>query len=96
MKSNLVFNTYNNSPCENFIFAAYTVDRDRNFLQNRGKCVGRKSVVGIATRYRLDGPGIEFRWGRDFRHTSRPALGLTQPPIQWVTGIFPGGKAAGA
>jgi hypothetical protein len=23
-------------------------------------------VVGIATRYELDGPGIEIRWGRDF------------------------------
>jgi hypothetical protein len=25
--------------------------------------VGRDIVVGIATRYRLDGPGIESRWG---------------------------------
>jgi hypothetical protein len=25
--------------------------------------VGRDSVVGIATRYGLDGPGIEPRWG---------------------------------
>ena len=57
---------------------------------------GRDSVVGIATRYGLDGPGIESRWGRDFSHTSRPALGPTQPPIQWVPGIFPWGKAAGA
>ena len=24
---------------------------------------GRDSSVGIATRYGLDGPGIEFRWG---------------------------------
>jgi hypothetical protein len=25
--------------------------------------VGRDSVVGIATRYVMDGPGIESRWG---------------------------------
>ena len=45
------------------------------------------SVVGIATAYRLDGPGIESRWGRDFPHLSRPALRPTQPPVQWVTGL---------
>jgi hypothetical protein len=38
------------------------------------------SSVSIATRYRLDGPGIESRWGvgRDFPHLSRrgPFLGV--------------------
>ena len=60
------------------------------------KPVPRDSSVGIVTRYGLDGPGIESRWRRDFPHPSRPALGPTQPPIQWVPGLFPGGKAAGA
>ena len=57
---------------------------------------GWDSSVSIVTRYGLDGPGIESRLGRDFPHPSRQALGATQPPIKWVPGLFPGGKAAGA
>jgi len=38
--------------------------------------------VGIATGYKLDGSGIESRWGRYFLHLSRPALRSTQPPVQ--------------
>ena len=57
--------------------------------------VGRDSSVGIATRYGLDGPGIESRWGRDFRHLSRQVLWPMQPPIEWILGLFPRGKAAG-
>jgi hypothetical protein len=53
-------------------------------------CMGRDSSVGIATRYGLDGPAIESRWRRDFPHPSRPAVGPTQPPIQWVPGLSRG------
>ena len=49
--------------------------------------LGRDSSVSIATGCRLDVPRIESRWGRDFPHTSRPALGPTQPPIQCVPGL---------
>ena len=55
-----------------------------------------RSSVGIATRYELDGPGIEFRWGRDFPHLSRPVLGPTQPPTQWASGSLSASKMAGA
>jgi hypothetical protein len=51
-----------------------------------GLYVGRDSLVGIETRYRLNGPGIESQWGRDFPHPSRTVLGPTEPPIQWVPG----------
>ena len=57
--------------------------------------VGRDISVGIATRYGVDGPKIESRWGRNFPHPTRPALGLTEPP-KMGTGSFPGGKVAGA
>jgi len=56
---------------------------------------GRNSAVGIATRYGQDGPWIESRWRRDFPHPSRPALGPTQPPIQWVTGLSQGQSGRG-
>ena len=51
---------------------------------------GPGNVVGIATGYGLDGPGIESRWGRDIPHPSRPAVGPTQSPVQWVPSLSRG------
>ena len=58
--------------------------------------MGRDSVVGVATVYGLDGPRLEYWWERDFPHSSRLSLGPTQPPVQWVPDLFPGGTAAGS
>jgi len=55
-----------------------------SFYISTNNSSGPGSVVGIATAYRLDSPGIESRWGQDFPHLSRPALRPTQPPVKWV------------
>jgi len=49
-------------------------------------CVGQDSSVGIATRYGLDGPGIESRWVRDLLH---PSSGPEAHPASytWVPGL---------
>jgi hypothetical protein len=54
--------------------------------------MGRDSSVGIATRYWLDGPGIESRWGEIYRTRPNRPLGPTHP----VPVLFPLGQAAGA
>jgi hypothetical protein len=57
--------------------------------------VDRDGIIGIVTCYRLFGLGIESRLGQDFLQPSIPAMGLTQPPIQWVLGISRGVKQSG-
>jgi hypothetical protein len=60
------------------------------FYTRTGLGVGLDSSFGIATGYGLDGPGIESRWERYFTYLSIPALGPTQPPVQWVPGLSRG------
>jgi hypothetical protein len=70
---------------------------DSNEIQNQfcGPVLwdcGPGSSVGIGTGHGLDGPGIEFRWWRDFPHLAIPAVGPTQHPVQWVPDLSPGVK----
>jgi len=60
------------------------------------KDVGRDSSVGIATRYGLDSPGIESRWGKRFSAPVQTGPGAHPASYTVGTGSFPGGKAAGA
>jgi len=55
---------------------------------------GWDSSVGIATRYRLDGPVIESLWGARFSAPVQTVLGADSVLYNRY-GVFPGGKAAG-
>ena len=56
------------------------------------------NVVVVATTLRARESGVRIPIETKMfllSETSRLALGLTQPPIQWAPGYFLGGKAAG-
>ena len=72
------------------IFTEFGNGKFQNLLYIIMLTMGRDSSVGIATRYGLDCPDIESQWGQDFPHPSRPALGPSQPPVQWVPGLSRG------
>ena len=54
--------------------------------------LGRDSSVDIATRYGLDGPGIESRWWARFSAPVQTGPGAHLASCTMATGSFPGGK----
>jgi hypothetical protein len=58
--------------------------RAKDYVSKARGGLGRDSSVGIATRYRLDGPGIESRWGARF-----------SAPVQTYPGAHPASYTLG-
>jgi hypothetical protein len=70
---------------------AYITDKTFRISFDIHHSGSRDSVVGIATGYGLDDRGVRFRvpvGSRIFSTSSRPALGPTQPPIQYAPGTL--------
>jgi hypothetical protein len=67
-----------------------------DFFVLKNTSVSRSSSVSIVSGYGLDDRGSILGRGKSIfpvASVSRPALGTTQPPIQWVLGVFsPGVK----
>ena len=82
--------------CIRYVIVNIVHKSSSNNNNNNNNNLGPKSLVGIATRYGLDGSGIKSRWGRELPHLTRPALGPTQPPLQWLPGLFPRSSVVGA
>jgi len=55
----------------------------------------RDSSVGIATRYGMDGPGVESRWGSRFSAPVQNGPGAHPASYKMGTGSFPGVKRPG-
>jgi hypothetical protein len=53
-------------------------------------CTDRAIPAHRSELYTVNGSGIKSRWGRGIPHLLRPALGPTQPPVQWVPGLSRG------
>jgi len=57
--------------------------------------VGRDGSVGTATRYGLDGPGMESRWEARFSAPVQTGPGAHPASYTMNTGSFPGVKWSG-
>ena len=57
--------------------------------------MGRDSTVGVATRYGLDGPGIESRWRVRFSAPVQTGIGTYPVSYTMGTGLLLGVKRPG-
>ena len=71
----------------------------KSYYEGIRNCLCVYGGMGRLSRYsyslRAGRSAIECRWGAKYPHPSKPALGLTQPSVQQVMGLVPGGKTAG-
>jgi hypothetical protein len=85
--------------CGHFLTCYFIISCGAEIYLNYTFNVSRNSSVGIATSYWLDDRGVGVRvpvGSIIFSTSSRPALGSTQPPIQWVPGaLSPGVERPG-
>ena len=92
------------APCSKRAFSKHTGIRRRTLTSISVKInnftftfydVGRDNSVGIATRYVLDGPGIESRWGARFSAPVQTGPGAHPASYTRGTGSFPEVKRPG-
>ena len=78
--------------CVNYVFDWYDFNEDPYVIINTLGCEDCR----YRDLLRSGRSGVRIPVGRHFTNPSRLALGPTQPPVQWVPGLFPGDKAVGA
>ena len=76
-----------------FSFDYVTLEEEGTMIHQ----TGQDSSIGIATRYVLDGPRIESRWGARFSASVQTGPGTHPASYTMYNGyrVFPGGKQAG-
>ena len=79
--------------CSGFVLR--TKQSNESFNSFFVACMDRDGVVGIATCYGLDGPGIECRWGARFSAPVQTGPGVHPSSYSMYIGSFPGIKRPG-